>query len=100
LYQNQTLKAVTMTTDKQNIYLRTAQKKPFNPFWRHTVALCTSKEELFEQVEPHGFINPDALNELTAQGLYNDYLNWKNEGERPKKQGNPVNNIFDKIVND
>jgi len=89
-----------MTTDEQNIYLRTAQEKPFNPFWRHTVAVCRSKEELFEEVEPHGFINPDALNEVTAQGLYGDYLNWKNNSRHQDDEGNPIDSIVDKIVND
>jgi len=89
-----------MQTSKQNQFFRTALNFTFNPFWHRVVALCKSKEELFEQVEPEGFINPDGLREITAQGLYSDYLNWKNNGTPLQDEGNPVNKIIDKIVND
>jgi len=80
--------------DPSQTYFRTKQNRPFNPFWRCTVALCATKEEIFEEVEPDGFINPDALNEVTAQGLYTEYLDRKHF-----KQERDVN-IIDKIIND
>jgi hypothetical protein len=89
-----------MITDKQNIYLRSAQLFTFNPEWPRVVAFMQSKEELFKEVAPHGFINPDALREVTEQGLYWDYQAWKNRNKAQQNGGDPTRKMIDKIVND
>ena len=50
---------------------------PMNPAFKEDLALCQTNEDLFELVEWHGFINPDAFTEVMARGLVPDYEKWK-----------------------
>ena len=47
-----------------------------SPAWPTELAKCKSNEDLFALVDT-GFINPDALNEVRARGLYQEFLEWK-----------------------
>ena len=50
---------------------------PMNPGFSKTLQNCKTNEDLFELIEPNGFINPDAFTELNARGLYHEYKKWK-----------------------
>ena len=50
---------------------------PFNPNFGKILENCKTNEDLFALVDVNGFIDSDALNEVCARDLYNDYQNWK-----------------------
>ena len=54
-----------------------AYPAPLDPYFVTVLAACQNDEDLFQLVETkQGFINPDALNEVEARGLYADYCKW------------------------
>lgn len=56
---------------------------PMNPAFKEDLELCQTNEDLFELVEWHGFINPDAFSEVMARGLISDYKKWKKLKDKP-----------------
>lgn len=60
-------------------------KAPLNPHFTEILKNCETDEDLFELVKPNGHINPDALNEVEARGIYPYYWKWVNEKLVSKK---------------
>ena len=52
---------------------------PLNPAFFKELKKCKTNEDLFKLVEPNGFINPDALNEVKARELLGEYQDWRKE---------------------
>lgn len=59
-------------------------KAPLDPSWPRKLARCHSNEDLFCLVITKGLVDPDALNEVQARGLYEQYLAWRNPTQRRK----------------
>jgi len=49
---------------------------PLAPNWPAKLAQCETEEDLFALVRENGMVNPDALAEVLARGLYGEYLSW------------------------
>ncbi len=50
---------------------------PMRPGFAGELAGCESSEDLYSLVEQGPFVDPDALNEVMARGLYADYAEWR-----------------------
>jgi hypothetical protein len=50
---------------------------PMDPSFSSKLSECSTREDLFRLVEPGPFIDPDALAEVRARGLYQEYQDWK-----------------------
>jgi len=49
---------------------------PLDPSFLDELDQCQTIYDLFELVEPAGFINPDAFSELIARDLVREYELW------------------------
>lgn len=58
-------------------------KAPLNPHFTENLKSCEADEDLFELVNPN--VNPYALNEVEARGIYPYYWKWVNEKLVSKK---------------
>jgi len=57
---------------------------PFDPTFEDRLAECETREELFELVRTErGHVDPDALAEVRARGLYEAYQAWKGQDQSP-----------------
>nr|BDD48405.1 hypothetical protein 10 [Balneolaceae bacterium] len=55
-----------------------AYPAPLDPNFHKQMEECETKEDLFALIiSDKGFVCPDALNEVVARGLYQEYQKWK-----------------------
>ena len=50
---------------------------PVRPTFASELEACDTKGDLFQLVEKHGMIDPDALAEVRARGWLADYRAWR-----------------------
>jgi len=57
---------------------------PVDPTFEDRLAECETREDLFELVHTEqGHVDPDALAEVRARGLYQEYQAWKGQDQSP-----------------